>query len=311
MYSRVDCQFWIDPYIRKAPEDTRTLMLYYLTTPARNIVGLFHLPEPLALYHLSWNAQRYHKALNELIKNGKIKIDAETDLIFIVNFIKWNKPDNGNQVKGAIKVLKELPKTSLFVDLYISAQNNKNKILEPLINALETLSKPFRNGFETLSNTVTVTVTEAVTEAVTATSMSSGDDGMAATDKITKNDVDKILEKYHQILYMLPKVKKLDDKTVNNVKAILKENNFDYVVNIFHEITRQQFLLGNNDRGWKANFSWIMNKTNFAKIINDTYKYLGNKNQKQLDIIDELLNETDRNDFIGETYNMVMEEKSQ
>ena len=42
-------------------------------------------------------------------------------------------------------------------------------------------------------------------------------------------------------------------------------------------ISKIPFLWGNNDRGWKADFNWVLNEINYAKIIEGNYE----KDQKQ------------------------------
>ena len=42
-------------------------------------------------------------------------------------------------------------------------------------------------------------------------------------------------------------------------------------------ITNISFLWGDNDRGWKADFNWVLNENNYAKIIEGKYEKEGEK----------------------------------
>lgn len=52
-------------------------------------------------------------------------------------------------------------------------------------------------------------------------------------------------------------------------------------------ISKIPFLWGNNDRGWKADFNWVLNETNYAKIIEGNYE----KDQKEITQITKQTNE--------------------
>mgnify|MGYP001024973130 FL=1 len=52
-------------------------------------------------------------------------------------------------------------------------------------------------------------------------------------------------------------------------------------------ISKIPFLWGNNDRGWKADFNWVLNEINYAKIIEGNYE----KDEKKLEPVKEVNNE--------------------
>lgn len=118
MYTRVESKFWQDEKMRDISSDARHLMLYLLTSPHRNILGLYFLPTPYACFDLGWDEERVSKGLKELLRKGCIKYDKDNFVVFIVNFLVHNPLDNQNQVKGAINRLEQLPETDLIGDLH-------------------------------------------------------------------------------------------------------------------------------------------------------------------------------------------------
>ena len=38
------------------------------------------------------------------------------------------------------------------------------------------------------------------------------------------------------------------------------------------KISKINFLWGNNDRGWKTDFNWVLNENNLLKILEGKYK---------------------------------------
>ncbi len=76
------------------------------------------------------------------------------------------------------------------------------------------------------------------------------------------------------------KAKSLSQGRKGKIQARLKEPLFaDNYENIFTTIKATPFLLGVNDRGWKADFDWIIkNDTNYAKVLEG--KYDGTRGRK-------------------------------
>lgn len=137
MYTRVESRFWNDERMRAVSSDARHLMLYLMTTPHRNILGLYFLPTPYACFDLGWDEQRYRKGLQELLQTGRVKHDDSVYVVLVVNYLKHNPLENPNQVKSAIEKLNELPETSLFKSLLgIMSEFNK-PFLEPLRQRLK------------------------------------------------------------------------------------------------------------------------------------------------------------------------------
>lgn len=91
--------------------------------------------------------------------------------------------------------------------------------------------------------------------------------------------VQQIVDVYNETVVHLPKVRVTSDKMKTHLKARWKENkNFQSVEkwkNLFAYCDQNLFLSGrremNDDRQWTANLQWIVNPTNFAKIMNSNY----------------------------------------
>lgn len=143
MYTQVESLFWKDEKFQHVSGDARYLMLYLLTSPHRNILGLYFLPSPYACFDLGWDEQKFKQILHELVKTERIKHDHQNNVILICNYLKHNPLENPNQVKSAINRLNELPKTYLLKD-FSSILNLFNKpFIEPLKERLaELLGKP-------------------------------------------------------------------------------------------------------------------------------------------------------------------------
>ena len=74
----------------------------------------------------------------------------------------------------------------------------------------------------------------------------------------------------------LPKVRELSSTRAKKCSARLKERTPDEWAAIFQRIADTPFLCGQNDRGWKADFDWIINNDdNAAKVLEGKYARSG------------------------------------
>ena len=84
-------------------------------------------------------------------------------------------------------------------------------------------------------------------------------------------------------------------KVFNELRKRLFKSRFKSFFNESYEewekflqrISKIPFLWGNNDRGWKADFNWVLNETNYAKIIEGNYE----KDQQEVTQITKQTNE--------------------
>ena len=291
MYSRIEDKFWIDPMVRKMTEDARILFLYILTTPQRNIVGLFHLPSAFACYHLQWTPQRFEKSLKELIKANRVKYDFDLELIFIKNFFKYQAPENPNQVKSAIEILNELPDTLLFADLANILERSKDDkfvtLAEGLRNRFETVTKGLAKGCETVSKPVTVTVTDnnnSKSNSNTSMSNPDGFDGDNVVDNFSGGKVDRgskpilnceineVFDLYNKITHgRLPEAEKSENRR-RKISDLLRKHGIEKFKIVFQKAKESDFLCLTTDGNWgRCNLSWLLSEEKFLRTLEGTY----------------------------------------
>lgn len=150
-YQKVHSKLWTDPQFRAWSRDARDAALYLLTCPHRNTEGLFRLPIPLAAYDLGWTVEATTAALDDLIDAGFIAVDTDTDLVWIPDALRWDPPVNANQVKGAVRVLAELPQSHLLEAYLAHASEVAPDLAEALVEALDW---PTRSPFEAPSDDI-------------------------------------------------------------------------------------------------------------------------------------------------------------
>lgn len=94
--------------------------------------------------------------------------------------------------------------------------------------------------------------------------------------KNKENDVDCefIVKLYNERCPHLPRVLKLNEKRKTKIKLRFAEmeNSYETLQLVFDKAEASNFLRGNNDRGWKGDFGWIIeNSDNWVKIIEGKY----------------------------------------
>ena len=88
----------------------------------------------------------------------------------------------------------------------------------------------------------------------------------------------KIIDSFNEICTTLPKVKKLTDARKKVVTARLKEYSEDDILSVFRIAQQSDFLTGRNDKGWQADFDWLMKPSNIVKVLEGNYN---NRKQQQ------------------------------
>lgn len=90
-----------------------------------------------------------------------------------------------------------------------------------------------------------------------------------------KSDFEKIRERWNRI-EGLNKVSNLNPgshtQRIRLLKARLKDYPLDDFMTALDNIEKSSFLRGENNRGWKITFDWLVNEGNFIKVLEGNYQ---------------------------------------
>lgn len=70
---------------------------------------------------------------------------------------------------------------------------------------------------------------------------------------------------------IIPRIKSLGKTRRTHVEARCREHGKEALAQMVRKAARSNFLNGQNKRGWKATFDWLILPTNFPKVIEGTY----------------------------------------
>ena len=96
-----------------------------------------------------------------------------------------------------------------------------------------------------------------------------------------KQLVEEVVLLYNSICVSFSKVQKISDRRVKAIKEILKQYNVDDIQKVFTNAENSDFLKGNNDRNWKADFDWLIDDEHFLRVLEDKYIDRNPKQQPQ------------------------------
>lgn len=76
---------------------------------------------------------------------------------------------------------------------------------------------------------------------------------------------------YNEICVSFPRLTVLSDKRKKAIKARLNTYSVEQIREVFTKAEASDFLKGKNNRNWQANFDWLINDTNMAKVLDGNY----------------------------------------
>ncbi|WP_432627235.1 hypothetical protein [Brotaphodocola sp.] len=92
-----------------------------------------------------------------------------------------------------------------------------------------------------------------------------------------------ICEEYNRICESYPRLVKITEKRKQAIRARLNTGyTVEDFVKVFELAEKSKFLRGKNDRNWSANFDWLINDQNMAKVLEGKYK--DRPEQKKLEV---------------------------
>lgn len=112
-YSRVSARFWTDETSSKWNDRAKLAALYVLTCEHRHLEGIYKLPPQYACADLHWTMKTWKSACTVLQESGFLKWDSRTNVILIVNALRYQAPENPNQTSAALRRINDLPDTPL------------------------------------------------------------------------------------------------------------------------------------------------------------------------------------------------------
>ena len=81
----------------------------------------------------------------------------------------------------------------------------------------------------------------------------------------------KLVDLYHKHCYNLPKIRSITDKRKKAINKLSKKYSIQEIIQAFDLANNSSFLIGDNDRGWKADLDFILREDKFISILEGKY----------------------------------------
>lgn len=120
-------------------------------------------------------------------------------------------------------------------------------------------------------------------------------DLIVSKDTIRQTDVQRIIDEWNTLEeFGINPVKRMTPKREQAVKARIRQNHMDDILEAIENIRHSSFLQGQNKEGWMITFDWFLKPGNFAKVFEGNYlDKSGNKPQSYMKKIQNRVSEVD------------------
>lgn len=135
-YRQLHTSFWQDGFVLDLTPEEKYFYLYVMTNPKTSQCGIYELPKRIMETETGYNRETVQKLLQRFVDYKKIDYHEGTKELMILNWIKYNPPNNTNAMKCIVKELNEV-KNLDFSTLYIKLVIENGYTLEGLTRGLQ------------------------------------------------------------------------------------------------------------------------------------------------------------------------------
>lgn len=160
-YRQLYTEFWNDGFVMDLTPEEKFFYLYLMTNSKTSQCGIYELPKQIVVTETGYNRETVDKLLSRFCEYNKIIYCDETKEIMILNWIKYNEPNNINAIKCVNKELNKVKNSKFIEILYqqcIRQELEVDKIFEGLCRDLQGVynglpsNKVISNKEEIISN---------------------------------------------------------------------------------------------------------------------------------------------------------------
>lgn len=301
-YRSIYSLIWDDPEFQSFPPITQLVFLHLRTCPECNWPAIFNFYPSLLKERIAAPAREIDRAWETLLERGWIRY--ERPILWIVKGLR-NEPSfsfsNSNHVASVIKVVKSLPKLNIL---------NEFARYYGLSFSVECIRKPGRNPMgDGMPNGMGDGMGDGIPNAMGDHGNGNGNgngnkSGSAPPPPETGDgppplrvgsplaSPEMLRDAWNLHCPSLPRCVMLSPSRRARCNARARERPIEEWVEIFKRIEASPFCRGQNDRGWKADFEWIVKSPdNAIKVLEGKYDAPAGNGGRDDSWIDELKRE--------------------
>lgn len=283
-YRNVSVYIWNDDKFPFCSDDCQLVFLHLLTSTMSTGFGCYKASLEALAAEKRWALKRYRKGFEEGLRNGFLEYDSHFRVVFLPHFWEHNPRPNINMFKGFEKYFNELPKCKLKYKCYQSLESLAESLGK---RYLESFRKRFVNPFPSGTGTGTGTGVEE-------TPLSPLPEKSTESSKKTEElqTAWNGMAKAHG----LPEAVAMSKKRASSAAERLRDPFFrDNWQEALSQIPGTPFLLGKNQRKWRANIDWFLQPDSILHIMEGKYQDNGSPErdrlQEMLDAVEGICDE--------------------
>ncbi len=117
-YRQLYTEFWKDGFVVELEPEEKYFYLYLLTNANTSQCGIYELPKKIIENETGYNRETVDNLIKKFEEYKKIIYSEETKEIIILNWFKYNEPNNINAMKCVNKELKKIKNRNFVKELY-------------------------------------------------------------------------------------------------------------------------------------------------------------------------------------------------
>ena len=135
-YRQLYTEFWSDSFVLELTPDEKLFYLYLISNSKTTQCGIYELSNRIIEIETGHSIETVEKLLNKFCASNKILYSADTNEIMVLNWMKYNIPNNINAIKCVNRELGRVKHKEFLKILYKRcevAQLDVDKIFEDII----------------------------------------------------------------------------------------------------------------------------------------------------------------------------------
>ena len=153
-YRQLHTEFWSDGFVLDLTPEEKYFYLYLMTNPKTSQCGIYELPKRIIETETGYNRETIDKLLKRFIEYKKVGYCDDTKEIMLINWIKYNEPNNTNAIKCVNKELHKIKNTKFILRYYQMCLQRNFRVeeiffdLENIVETAEGLYSPFQGALK-------------------------------------------------------------------------------------------------------------------------------------------------------------------
>lgn len=238
-YGKVGPKFWIGATgkkLRAAGAEAQVVALYLMTSPHANMLGLYYLPQMFIAHETGLGIEGASKGLQSAIEAGFCEYNEASETVWVIEMAKYQIADSLTgkdlRIKGVQNEYDSLPTNpylARFYDQYAAAfcMSSKRGLQPSESSPFKAPSKPLVSQ-EQEQEQEQEQDTEAPDGAVTTAAAEDDHDDERADESakgkgVPACPVGEIVNAFHDLMPLNPKVRVLDDARKKTIRARWRE----------------------------------------------------------------------------------------